>query len=213
MIHDRDAARHLAAQAHHLCRASGREPGRDAIRWLSRGRWGRRTGWPVVPRLDSPWQDTISGERTGWRQRAAYLSGYEASPSIIRSAAAAGSAGWNSPSPGRTTGSAGWPPQASPPFGSTIPASLGTPSAVTSASHNRSGPRSAPTFLVATTSAASARMSPQVDAMLEVNLAALGSCIERCGNPPHEAWRQVGRHVSPRDEPPARQLLMLESDL
>jgi hypothetical protein len=29
--------------------------------------------WPVVPVLDTPWQDTISGERPGWRQRSAYL--------------------------------------------------------------------------------------------------------------------------------------------
>jgi hypothetical protein len=29
--------------------------------------------WPKVPRLSTPWQDTISGERFGWRQRAANL--------------------------------------------------------------------------------------------------------------------------------------------
>jgi hypothetical protein len=57
--------------------ASGREPWRDAVGWLSRGRYGRRTGWPRVPRLGTPWQDTISGERRGWRQRAAYLDGHE----------------------------------------------------------------------------------------------------------------------------------------
>jgi hypothetical protein len=77
MTDDRQAARHLAAQAHTVSRASGREPWRDALRWLSRGRYGRRTGWPVVPRLGTPWQDTISGERRGWRQRAAFLDGRE----------------------------------------------------------------------------------------------------------------------------------------
>jgi hypothetical protein len=41
------------------------------------GRYGRRTGWPRVPRLGTPWQDTISGERRSWRQRAAYLDGHE----------------------------------------------------------------------------------------------------------------------------------------
>ncbi len=29
----------------------------------------------MVPRLSTPWQDTISPERTGWRQRAATLDG------------------------------------------------------------------------------------------------------------------------------------------
>ncbi|MER6393522.1 hypothetical protein ABT236_34305 [Streptomyces sp. NPDC001523] len=28
---------------------------------------------PDVPELDTPWQDTVSAERTGWRQRAANL--------------------------------------------------------------------------------------------------------------------------------------------
>lgn len=40
---------------------------------ISRGRLGRRTGRPVVPRLPSPWQDTVSAERIGWRQLAANL--------------------------------------------------------------------------------------------------------------------------------------------
>jgi hypothetical protein len=54
---------------------SGREPWREVLLWLTRGRWPRRSGWPVVPRLDTPWQDTISAERPGWRQRAANLPG------------------------------------------------------------------------------------------------------------------------------------------
>lgn len=39
---DRQAARLLAAQAHTVSRASGREPWRDVLRWLSRGRYGQR---------------------------------------------------------------------------------------------------------------------------------------------------------------------------
>jgi hypothetical protein len=30
-------------------------------------------GWTAVPQLATPWQDTISAERPGWRQRAANL--------------------------------------------------------------------------------------------------------------------------------------------
>jgi hypothetical protein len=52
---------------------SGREPWRDLLVRLTRGRWGRRQGWPAVPVLDRPWQDTISDERFGWRTRAANL--------------------------------------------------------------------------------------------------------------------------------------------
>jgi hypothetical protein len=70
---DSEAARCLAGQTHEVGRASGREPWREALRWISRGRLGRRIGWPVVPRLNTPWQDTISAEWTGWRQRAANL--------------------------------------------------------------------------------------------------------------------------------------------
>jgi hypothetical protein len=69
----------LVAQAtSQVGRASGREPGRAVMKWLSRGRLGRRPGWPVVPVLGTPWQDTVSAERVGWRQRAAYLDGHEA---------------------------------------------------------------------------------------------------------------------------------------
>jgi hypothetical protein len=69
------AARRLAGQAYEVGHASGREPWREVLRWISRGRLGRRNGWPVVPELGTPWQDTISPERLGWRQRAANLDG------------------------------------------------------------------------------------------------------------------------------------------
>ena len=46
------------------------------LRWVTRGRLGRWLGWPVVPGLGTPWQDTISSERVGWRQRTAYLDGH-----------------------------------------------------------------------------------------------------------------------------------------
>ncbi|WP_217369878.1 hypothetical protein [Nonomuraea antri] len=56
---------------------SGREPLREAVEWLTGRRLGRRRGRPAVPQLDTPWQDTVSPERTGWRQRAANLDGEE----------------------------------------------------------------------------------------------------------------------------------------
>ncbi|WP_432904048.1 hypothetical protein ACQP1S_06320 [Micromonospora matsumotoense] len=68
------AVRYLVAHADQVGRASGREPMREAL-LLTRGRWPRRHGWPVVPRLGTPWQDTVSAERHGWRCRAAYLPG------------------------------------------------------------------------------------------------------------------------------------------
>jgi hypothetical protein len=72
---DSQAAGCLAGQAHQVGYASGREPWREAVRWITRGRFGRRHGWPVVPRLTTPWQDTISTNRIGWRERAANLNG------------------------------------------------------------------------------------------------------------------------------------------
>ncbi len=73
---DRRAARVLAGKAASQAgRASGRQPLRAALMWVTRGRLGRRRGWPVVPVLGTPWQDTVSAERTGWRQRAAFLGG------------------------------------------------------------------------------------------------------------------------------------------
>jgi hypothetical protein len=73
-----DDIRALAGEAmSKVGRASGREPVRAALRWLSRGRLGKRHGWPVIPVLGTPWQDTVSAERSGWRSRAAYLDGVE----------------------------------------------------------------------------------------------------------------------------------------
>lgn len=69
------AARQLAHQAHEVGRASGREPWREFLQRISGGRVGRRRGRFVVPLLGTPWQDTLSDERTGWRQRAASLDG------------------------------------------------------------------------------------------------------------------------------------------
>ncbi|MFF5115018.1 hypothetical protein [Streptosporangium sp. NPDC000509] len=72
---NRNAALELAGQAHEVGRISGREPWREVLQWISGRRLGRRRGWPVVPRLDTPWQDTVSPERDGWRMRAANLNG------------------------------------------------------------------------------------------------------------------------------------------
>jgi hypothetical protein len=69
------AAQRLARQAHQVGYVSGREPWREVIQWLTRGRVGRRRGWPIVPVLTTPWQDTISTNRTGWRERVANLDG------------------------------------------------------------------------------------------------------------------------------------------
>ncbi|MEU5030961.1 hypothetical protein [Streptomyces milbemycinicus] len=75
MDSDRQAARRLTRQVHQVGRVSGQEPWREVLQWITRGRLGRRTGPPDVPQLDTPWQDTLSPERTGWRQRAANLHG------------------------------------------------------------------------------------------------------------------------------------------
>jgi hypothetical protein len=77
-VEDRHTVRLLAEQAtSHVGHASGREPWRALLQWVTRGRLGRPRGWPVVPVLGTPWQDTVSAERPGWRQRAAYLYGRE----------------------------------------------------------------------------------------------------------------------------------------
>jgi hypothetical protein len=60
----------LIAATDQVGRVSGRHPAREFLRWVSRGRLGR-SGWPVSPRLRTPWQDTESSERFGWRERAA----------------------------------------------------------------------------------------------------------------------------------------------
>jgi hypothetical protein len=70
----RDAAiRDLIAATDQVARVSGREPWREFLLGLTRGRWPRRHGWPVIPRLPTPWQDTVSAARPGWRMRAANL--------------------------------------------------------------------------------------------------------------------------------------------
>ena len=63
----------LVASSGEVGRVCGREPWREVLLWLSRGRWPRRTGWPSAPRLDTPWQDTVCRVRPGWRTRAANL--------------------------------------------------------------------------------------------------------------------------------------------
>ncbi|WP_143196357.1 hypothetical protein [Streptomyces sp. CB03578] len=72
---DRQAARYLAGLAHEVGRVSGREPWREVLLWMSGGHLGRRHGTPDIPELDTPWQDTLSPVRIGWRQRAANLDG------------------------------------------------------------------------------------------------------------------------------------------
>lgn len=72
---DRQAALRLAEQTHELGRAYGLEPLRLQLRRISRGRLGQPKGWPNPPQLSTPWQDTISPTRYGWRQRAANLHG------------------------------------------------------------------------------------------------------------------------------------------
>lgn len=58
---DRAAARRLTGLAHQVGRVSGREPVREFMQWISRGRLGRRTGWPDVC---SP-TDTVAGHDLG----------------------------------------------------------------------------------------------------------------------------------------------------
>ena len=75
-VEDTQAAQQLVGQAAtHVGRVSGRKPLRAALQWVTRGTLGRDHGWPSVPILGTPWHDTISPERRGWRQRAAYPDG------------------------------------------------------------------------------------------------------------------------------------------
>jgi hypothetical protein len=75
---DRRAARALAGLAMTAvgC-APARQTPRGGLTWLARGRRGRQRAWPEEPELDTPWRDTWSAERPGWRERAAYLDGEE----------------------------------------------------------------------------------------------------------------------------------------
>jgi hypothetical protein len=70
---DAAAGRWLAGHAiDRIGRAPGPSPARAVLRWVTRGGLGRATpGWPLQPELGTPWQDTPSGERAGWRERAA----------------------------------------------------------------------------------------------------------------------------------------------
>lgn len=70
--HD-EAIRRLIASTGQVGRVSGSEPWRAVLLRLTGNRWPQRRGWPVVPRLATPWQDTVSAERPGWRMRAANL--------------------------------------------------------------------------------------------------------------------------------------------
>ncbi|WP_262013699.1 hypothetical protein [Micromonospora sp. Mcm103] len=81
----RDAEiRDLVASTSMLGRVSGREPWRELLLRLTGGQWPRRSGWPVVPRLATPWQDTISNERVGWRMRAANLRAHDPDDAAVR---------------------------------------------------------------------------------------------------------------------------------
>lgn len=72
---NRQAALSLAERAHEVGRAAEREPWRAVLEWISGGRLGQRDGRPKVPEIGMPWQDAMSNERVGWRQRAANLHG------------------------------------------------------------------------------------------------------------------------------------------
>jgi hypothetical protein len=64
----------LVAQARtHVGRAADHHLLRAALRWITRGRLGQHHVWQHVPRLGTPWEDTLSTERAGWRTRAGYL--------------------------------------------------------------------------------------------------------------------------------------------
>lgn len=72
----RRAARVLAGQAMtEVGRATGGGPVRSRLTWPTRGRRARRRGWPDHPEPDTPWRDIWSANRSGWRERAAYLDG------------------------------------------------------------------------------------------------------------------------------------------
>jgi hypothetical protein len=72
---DKAPARALAKQAHRVGWVRRGERRRRFVQWISFGRLGGQRGWPVVLQLDTPWQDTLSNARIGWRQRAANLAG------------------------------------------------------------------------------------------------------------------------------------------
>lgn len=71
----RQAALCLSGQPSELGRSYGLEPLRLYLHRITCGRLGQPKGWPDPPQLNTPWQDTISPTRSGWRQRAANLYG------------------------------------------------------------------------------------------------------------------------------------------
>ncbi|UUU22270.1 hypothetical protein [Streptomyces sp. DSM 40750] len=72
-VGERQEALALAAQARNVAWAADGTPWQRVLRAISGGRWSQPpTGWTVI-RLDTPWQDTPSLERSGWRERAANL--------------------------------------------------------------------------------------------------------------------------------------------
>ncbi|MFD5427701.1 hypothetical protein [Streptomyces sp. NPDC127084] len=72
-VEEREAAMALAKRAHEVGRVLDATPWQRILRALSAGPLGRtRRMWDVVT-LATPWQDTPSPERPGWRERAANL--------------------------------------------------------------------------------------------------------------------------------------------
>jgi hypothetical protein len=72
------ALQQLVEQAStHVGRRSGRTPIRSALCRLTRGRIDKRPRYCLadLPRLGTPWQDTVSGRYFGWRCRQARLNG------------------------------------------------------------------------------------------------------------------------------------------
>ncbi|WP_281905514.1 hypothetical protein [Phytohabitans aurantiacus] len=77
------AIRELIAASGQVGRVSGRQPWREVLQRVTGGRWPRPR-WPVVPHLATPWQDTVSAERPGWRMRAAHLRGRAGDAEVVR---------------------------------------------------------------------------------------------------------------------------------
>lgn len=74
---DKKAAVALVGRAHEVGHAPDGTPWRRFLRAFTCGRLGQRSPWAVIT-LDTPWQDTPSTVRLGWRERAANLSGESA---------------------------------------------------------------------------------------------------------------------------------------
>jgi hypothetical protein len=73
---DRSAARILAGLATSEVSHEARPEAATVLtRWLGRGRWNRARERTSRQELRTPWRDTRSANRLGWRERAAYLDG------------------------------------------------------------------------------------------------------------------------------------------